>query len=181
MGNTFLDLKNGSAASISELPVHGFEDFRALLKKSVSDGNMRIASFFAMPEDDDFRLTAVLADNESSMLKLASAIVGRSYPSLTTEIPALHWFEREIHEQYGIVPENHPWLKPIRFHNSFDSDTADRPAPGVTDYLQMTGNEAVQSTQELLSRVTSASSAWAKRFISSKSSWATSIAASKKC
>ena len=142
MGNTFLDLKNGSAASISELPVHGFEDFRALLKKSVSDGNMRIASFFAMPEDDDFRLTAVLADNESSMLKLASAIVGRSYPSLTTEIAALHWFEREIHEQYGIVPENHPWLKPIRFHNSFDSDTADRPAPGVTDYLQMTGNEA---------------------------------------
>jgi len=142
MENIFLNLKNGSAAPLPELPAPGFEDFKNLLKRSVLQENMRVASFFAMPEEDDFRLTAVLADDKTSLLKLVSTIVGKSYSALTPEIPALHWFEREIYEQYGIVPENHPWLKPIRFQNSFDSDTADRPVPGVTDYLQMTGDAA---------------------------------------
>ncbi|MBK9518940.1 MAG: hydrogenase [Anaeromyxobacter sp.] len=41
------------------------------------------------------------------------------FHSLTRAHPALHAFEREIFEQHGVKPHDHPWLKPIRF-----------PAPG---------------------------------------------------
>lgn len=36
------------------------------------------------------------------------------YPSLSMEFPAFHIFERELYEEYGILPINHPWLKSVR-------------------------------------------------------------------
>ena len=36
------------------------------------------------------------------------------YPSLTPLFPAFQIFERELYEEYGIVPINHPWLKSVR-------------------------------------------------------------------
>lgn len=36
------------------------------------------------------------------------------YPSLTPAFPAFQIFERELYEEYGIVPTNHPWLKSVR-------------------------------------------------------------------
>jgi len=40
---------------------------------------------------------------------------GETYHSLTPELPAMHCFEREIHERWGLRVIDHPWLKPIRF------------------------------------------------------------------
>ncbi len=37
------------------------------------------------------------------------------YPSLTTRFPAVQMLERELWEQTGLVPQGHPWLKPVRF------------------------------------------------------------------
>jgi Ni,Fe-hydrogenase III large subunit len=49
--------------------------------------------------------------------------------SLTPRIPALHLFEREIHENFGIGFAGHPWLKPVRFaHNRYRKDQ------GMNDY-----------------------------------------------
>jgi Ni,Fe-hydrogenase III large subunit len=40
---------------------------------------------------------------------------------LTPVCPQLHIFEREIHEQYGIDFEGHPWMKPVRYpHDRHD-------------------------------------------------------------
>lgn len=39
-----------------------------------------------------------------------------SFPSLAEEFPALDWFERELWEDHGLVPEGHPSLKPLRNH-----------------------------------------------------------------
>lgn len=40
-----------------------------------------------------------------------------SFPSLAEEFPALDWFERELWEDHGLVPEGHPSLKPLRNHH----------------------------------------------------------------
>jgi formate hydrogenlyase subunit 5 len=37
----------------------------------------------------------------------------RSYPSLTPFIPAAAWYEREIHDLFGIEPRGHPRLDPL--------------------------------------------------------------------
>lgn len=39
-----------------------------------------------------------------------------SFPSLAGEFPALDWFERELWEEHGLLPEGHPALKPLRNH-----------------------------------------------------------------
>jgi Ni,Fe-hydrogenase III large subunit len=81
-------------------------------------------------------------------LSICSTLVGNRYESLTTSIPQAHWFEREIAEQWGIVPEGHPWLKPIRFHHSYRAgqdawqrDTNADILPGVTRYFRVAGDE----------------------------------------
>jgi Ni,Fe-hydrogenase III large subunit len=61
-------------------------------------------------------LLAVLADDETGTLDACGTVVGESYPALTPDCPEAHLFEREIAEQCAIVPEGHPWLKPLRRH-----------------------------------------------------------------
>ena len=83
---------------------------------------------------------------------LLATDVGDHYPALTPDITQAHWFERELAEQWGVVPENHPWLKPIRFHRSYrDGKDAwgravgDKILPGVlpagADYFKIRGDE----------------------------------------
>jgi Ni,Fe-hydrogenase III large subunit len=55
-----------------------------------------------------------------------------AYPALTPDCPQAHLFEREIAEQWGIRPEGHPWLKPVRFP---------RGNPGVVEYFKVGGKE----------------------------------------
>ena len=42
-----------------------------------------------------------------------------SYPCLTNILPAAAWYERELHDMFGIVPEDHPDLRPLVLHESF--------------------------------------------------------------
>ena len=147
MENKFLSLKNGTCVSLKELPSPEFEDFRSAVIGKVKNA-CRVMAFFAMPEDGDFRLVAVLGNPAEKQFELTSTVVGSQYPSLTPDAPAFHWFEREIAEQYGITPVGHPWLKPLRFHHSFNGkDAWERKAdeeilPCVTDYFTMEGEAA---------------------------------------
>jgi Ni,Fe-hydrogenase III large subunit len=58
----------------------------------------------------------VLAQDEQGELGALSTTVHGAYPALTPECPEAHLFEREIAEQCGVIPEGHPWLKPVRRH-----------------------------------------------------------------
>ncbi len=59
------------------------------------------------------------------------------YAALTPDCPAAHYFEREIHEQWRVLPEGHPWLKPVRFPRG-------GPAIGEVDFFQVSGAEIHQ-------------------------------------
>jgi Ni,Fe-hydrogenase III large subunit len=65
------------------------------------------------------RLLCIMAWDEEGVLGLLTAQVGEAFISLTPECPQVHWFEREIWEQWGIFPQGHPCLKPIRFHKPY--------------------------------------------------------------
>ncbi len=43
----------------------------------------------------------------------------RNYPSLTPLLPAAAWYERELHDMFGFIPEGHPDLRPLVLHESF--------------------------------------------------------------
>jgi Ni,Fe-hydrogenase III large subunit len=67
---------------------------------------------------------------------------------MTPECPQVQLFEREIAEEWGITPEGHPWLKPVRFVKARRPETdASRPASqertdiGVMDFYRVEGEE----------------------------------------
>jgi Ni,Fe-hydrogenase III large subunit len=147
MGATFLPLINGQPVGLAEVPSLAPEAFRAALVEAVRAG-AHVSALFARPVSGGLQLVAVLADPAQGLLQAATCPVGDRYPSLTPVCPQVHWFEREIAEQWGVVPEGHPWLKPIRFHASYRPGhdawgrDADQPIlPGDTNYWQLHGKE----------------------------------------
>ncbi|MBN2715254.1 MAG: NADH-quinone oxidoreductase subunit C [Deltaproteobacteria bacterium] len=120
--------------------------FRTQVQERVAAGGL-VLSFFGAPIDMEMNLICVIGQAETGALHVFRTAVGESYPALTPTIPQVHWFEREIAEQWGIRPEGHPWLKPIRFmqrayngKNILSADGADVQV-GVTDYYSMEGRE----------------------------------------
>jgi Ni,Fe-hydrogenase III large subunit len=118
-------LRNRRAIAFDAIPIEPLERFSDTIAEAVGEG-WRIASLFGMPDATATRLVAILADDARGMLAAASARVGERYPSLTLRCAHANRFEREIAEQCGVVPEGHPWLKPLRRH------PPDHAAPGST-------------------------------------------------
>jgi len=140
-------LHNAQALPLREIPELPVPEFRNLVLARVRRGR-RISSLFGLPDGDRIMLLAVLANDNQGMLELCRTRVADRYPALTPEAPQAHWFEREIAEQWGLVPEGHPWLKPIRFHRSYDPgrdawgrEPATPIEPCVTDYFRVEGEE----------------------------------------
>lgn len=139
---------NGQAIPLADIPRGTVSQFRETVISQVSQG-ARLSAFFGSPHDNIVRLYAVLTDaREGTIAPLATDLAMDEYPALTPECPQAHHFEREIAEQWGVVPIGHPWLKPLRYHHSYrpGHDAWGRLAtteilPGVTDYFQVEGSE----------------------------------------
>ena len=113
--NSILSLRNAECAALDALPLLPFDSFRDEVISQISTGG-RITAWFGLPSPpDSVRLIAVVARDADSQLALTSTEVRTTYPSLTPKYPQLHLLERELYEQTGILPEGHPWLKPVRF------------------------------------------------------------------
>lgn len=139
-------ISNGQAAKVRDIPSMTRDSFLEFIAEAVDCG-LRISAFFAQPiANDQIRLWAILShDCKSLILPLYTDLEGHCYPSITPHCEQAHWFEREIHEQWGVKPEGHPWLKPVRFHPSYRShrgSTAEAsPRAGITDFFSMSGEE----------------------------------------
>ncbi|MBI3097270.1 MAG: NADH-quinone oxidoreductase subunit C [Planctomycetes bacterium] len=127
-----LTLHNGETCAAGEVPLLAAAEFREEVLQAV-EGGRRIAALFGRPAGGDrVRLAAVLANGAEGTLALTSADVEKSFHSLTPDCPQAHLFEREIAEQFGLVPEGHPWMKPVRFP---------RGGAAVTDFFRVRGEE----------------------------------------
>jgi Ni,Fe-hydrogenase III large subunit len=130
---------------LEALPLHaiprlGPDEFTDWVKRQVASGG-RIAALFGTPEVDGVHLYAVMALDRDAALTVARTGPVERYGSITPDCPQAHWFEREIYEQWGVLPENHPWLKPIRFHAGYGPKPQARPRPGETSYFRVEGPE----------------------------------------
>jgi Ni,Fe-hydrogenase III large subunit len=123
-------MHNGGIVARRDIPVLPIAELRSAVIASVRRGG-RIASLFAWPWEGDVHLIALIA-NASGSLSLATSPVSGAYPALTPDCPQAHGFEREIWEQTGVVPEGHPWLKPMRYT---------RGDIGLADFFRVEGPE----------------------------------------
>ena len=141
-------LANGQTIALADVPCLSLPKFQAAIKRRIEAGG-QLSALFGVPEENDrLRLYVAMGDSSTATLSLATTKVEENYPALTPEIPQAHWFERELAEQWGVVPEGHPWLKPIRFHRSYSEGrdawgraVSDAILPCVTDYFRVEGQE----------------------------------------
>jgi Ni,Fe-hydrogenase III large subunit len=143
-------LRNGTAIPRRAVPTLPIENFRQGILEAVADGSTVAALFgdhsapFGAVE-----LYAVLADRPRALLHVGKTRLGSdAFPALTPECPQVHLFEREIAEQFGVHPEGHPWLKPVRFHESYrlghdawGRACGAKPIIGNTDFYKVEGDE----------------------------------------
>jgi Ni,Fe-hydrogenase III large subunit len=97
-----------------------------------ADGRHRLAALFGVPDRDALRLVAVVAGAEqlsfvSSRLDPAVS----SYPTVTALVPSADWYERQLHDLYGITADGHPDLDPLVLPRAAGT-SAPRPGPGGT-------------------------------------------------
>lgn len=112
-----IGLRNRRAVPLASVPREEVSRFRDTVVQAVRDG-WRIVALFGAPDAGGRTLVlAILAQDERGQLGAVATMVQDRYPALTPDCPEAHLFERELAEQYGVVPEGHPWLKPVRRHS----------------------------------------------------------------
>ncbi len=148
-GNNSISIKNCGVISLKDIPILDIDDFRDYIIQSVN-GNNRVSAFFGVATDnpDKTNIYAILTNDKEGLIYITSTVIkGNSYPSIAPSIPQLHLFEREIAEQFGIIPEGHPWLKPVRYVHSWSKrdawgrDKNEEILPCSWDFYQVEGEQ----------------------------------------
>lgn len=117
--NALRELSPSEAVRLADVPLGDVDALGAAVAARVSAGAALSALFGWTPPWGGVRLVAVVSDPERGRVAVGMADVVERYAAWTPMIPAAHWFERELAEQWGVVPDGHPRLKPIRFHRSY--------------------------------------------------------------
>jgi Ni,Fe-hydrogenase III large subunit len=113
--------------------------------------NTRLVSIFG--SEDDGCIGSRLGDagglrvhyimDANREYRIMSARVDGAMPSATRIAPSAAWYEREMHDKYGIEIEGHPDLRPLIFHESGHPRTGDGQAAissGEYRFLQVKGD-----------------------------------------
>lgn len=125
-----LDIKNNTCIALSAIPELDYDTFRQQNVALLGDENNHCIALFGYQFGESLHLICGIADDRTGTIHVSSSTIkpDSELPSLTAGIPALHVFERELHENFGVRYSDHPWLKPVRF--PFNKSTAER----IPDY-----------------------------------------------
>ncbi|MCL1908072.1 MAG: hydrogenase [Holophagaceae bacterium] len=141
MTQNFAEALNGSAHPLEAIPVLDFEAFQQTILDQASE-KVKLACLTA---DRNRRAFAILADISGKKFKIFRSVFPEAFPSMTPKCRQAHLFEREIAEQWGLLPEGHPWLKPIRFHKLLGSAESGPiwplEGPGIQNFYEVEGSE----------------------------------------
>jgi Ni,Fe-hydrogenase III large subunit/Ni,Fe-hydrogenase III component G len=80
--------------------------------------NTRLVSIFGSKDDDGTLRVHYIVDANREYRGVSARVDG-AIPSATRFAPAAAWYERELHDQYGIKIDRHPDLRPLVFHENW--------------------------------------------------------------
>lgn len=89
-------------------------------------GRYRLTAMFANDErtlNGCFAIYTVFVGKADRQMKTIKALIKQEealeFPSLTTLMASAAWYEREIHDLFGLVPLGHPDLRPLVLHENW--------------------------------------------------------------
>ncbi|MBA4336578.1 NADH dehydrogenase subunit [bacterium] len=127
MMNTHIYVENNKAIEIKKIPTLNYDEFYNIAVELLPKEEVHCVNYFGFPYGEKLKFICAFADDKEHKIALLSYefenknVKDLNLKSLTETFPAMHIFEREINENFGIMFQGHPWLKPIRFpHNRYD-------------------------------------------------------------
>lgn len=120
----YTTIVNNQTIPVSTIPELGYEEFIDLNTGFLADSPERhCVNYFGYPVGSLVKLICCIADDSTHQIQVSSCMVksGDRLDSFTARNFNFEKFEREIHENFGINYQDHPWLKPVRYAtNRFD-------------------------------------------------------------
>ncbi|MCK5404135.1 MAG: hydrogenase [Desulfobulbaceae bacterium] len=142
--DNLLEISNGQRIDRGSIPHLPFDSFREELIQLANQGG-NVVQFFAYIDNGQSKLLAVLRNAQNDTLYVTGCDVDDTFLSLTLVSRKFHMFEREIAEQYGLKPNDHPWLKMVRYHPNYSrkpdlfGNNYDHDIPGNYPYFTVEG------------------------------------------
>ena len=121
---TSLEVQNNQKFSLNDIPFLGRYDFEVNVREGLSNGWDMLA-LTPLEKTQPEKIIAVLTDRENSTLHIIGGRFEKTnlqFESFTNEYPQTNYFECEFSENYGYIPKNHPWLRPVRKQNVILND-----------------------------------------------------------
>ncbi|MCY7350230.1 MAG: NADH-quinone oxidoreductase subunit C [Cytophagaceae bacterium] len=137
-----LTVKNGQSVALDAIPVLSYGAFSSEVLRLLSDPQNHCVNYYAFPDQGGLKFIAATANDGGSgaiyLLSHETPMDIQRLDSLTKSNLALHIYEREIAENFGIEFVGHPWAKPVRYaHDRADRSKTLRNYP----FFKITGEE----------------------------------------
>ncbi|NSW93899.1 MAG: NADH-quinone oxidoreductase subunit C [Bacteroidales bacterium] len=110
--------ENPFVVKMDEVRELSYDSFHDKIKEMLDGGSVHCVAYYGIEDSKGIRLICSVADDIRHNICTLSTLVPKEpgiVKSLTTACPPLHIYEREINENFGIVFDDHPWLKPVRY------------------------------------------------------------------
>lgn len=117
---TSLEVQNNQYFDVSSISFLSKDIFHLNVVEALSAG-YRMITLMPINKIIPEKIIAVFADNASSSIHIIGGVFDKSkleFESFANEFPQTNYFECELSENYGYVPLNHPWLRPVRQQNT---------------------------------------------------------------
>ncbi len=138
--------RNGESIATHDVPEMALEDFLQAIVE-LTGQQWHICSYFGVVDQEGVALWCILSGS-NMRLGAVRSWAEDNLPSITSVCPEAHLFEREIAEQCGLIIEDHPWFKPVRYHHSMRTshdawgrNRHDVILPSVGDFYRLEGQE----------------------------------------
>jgi len=131
--NNILNIQNNQSVNLKNINILPYSNFYQTVIELFKKDENHCLSYFAYKTTEGLQFIMAIGDDKKHNILLLSHLLKYDkkleLKSLSKEIFALHIFEREIHENFGINFIEHPWQKPVRFaHNRANKEIK------ITDY-----------------------------------------------
>ena len=115
----YVIIKNQETIPLREIPVFSYDEFFHTVSSELLQEGHHCVNYYAYADSSLLKFICCIADDGQHVIKVLShempINVKQELPSLTQAHYAMHIFEREIAENFGVHFTEHPWLKPVRY------------------------------------------------------------------
>ena len=111
-----LQVQNNQSFRLDEIPFLDKHKFTDSVAEGLTNG-YRMIGLFPLHKNMPHKIISALVDSDAASLHLIGGEFQKDkleFESLANQFPQTNYFECELAENYGFIPINHPWIRPVR-------------------------------------------------------------------